>query len=81
MLFLQLIQFMIHLVGGNSNTPLQNLTKRKMPLMLNDANQVMAAKRPRYGNQISIEELTDVINTVCAIFIKGNLLFLQYIKC
>ncbi|XP_052233520.1 heat shock factor protein-like isoform X2 [Dreissena polymorpha] len=59
----KLIQFMIHLVGGNSNTPLQNLTKRKMPLMLNDANQVMAAKRPRYGNQISIEELTDVINT------------------
>ncbi|XP_045193145.2 heat shock factor protein-like isoform X2 [Mercenaria mercenaria] len=54
----KLIQFMVHLVGGgNSRMPGSGLPKRKMPLMINDGSQMVAAKRPRYSKQMSIEEL------------------------
>lgn len=48
---------MIHLVGGNSGLSGAGLPKRKMPLMINDSSQVLSAKRPRYSEQLSIEEL------------------------
>nr|QMU23586.1 heat shock factor 1 [Sinonovacula constricta] len=56
----KLIQFMIHLVGGN-RTLSTGLQKRKLPLMINDTSQVAAAKRPRHNKTISIEELQDYV--------------------
>ena len=53
----QLIQFMIHLVGGKSGLSGAGLSKRKMPLMINDSSQVIPSKRPRYNDQLSIEEV------------------------
>lgn len=61
----KLIQFMVHLVGGNTGMTGTSLPKRKLPLMINNSsqinnsNQVVAAKRPRYSKQLSIEELQE----------------------
>lgn len=57
----KLIQFMIHLVGGNSGLPGSSLPKRKLPLMIknNAAQEVVPPKRVRYNKQLSIEELQD----------------------
>ncbi|KAL4235087.1 stress-responsive transcription factor hsf1 [Mactra antiquata] len=60
----KLIQFMVHLVGGNPGMPGSSLSKRKMPLMINDSSQVSSAKRPKYSKQLSIEELDDPSNYV-----------------
>ena len=65
---LQLIEFMIHLVGAKKVSKTGLPLKRKMPLMLGDTNpQVSANNHPIFGKTFSIEEVTPayVVNSVC----------------
>ncbi|XP_052819195.1 heat shock factor protein-like isoform X3 [Mya arenaria] len=70
----KLIQFMVHLVGGNSGMAGAGVQKRKMPLMINDASQVVPSKRTRYNKQLSIEDPQYMVNTSEDVFqIDGGL--------
>ena len=68
----QLIEFMIHLVGGKKGLKTGMPLKRKMPLMIGDTQQVATPKRQRYGKTISIEDVPQsyVVNSVSALFFK-----------
>lgn len=50
---------MVHLVGGGNSRMGGSgpILKRKMPLMINDGSDMVSSKRPRYGKQMSIEEI------------------------
>ena len=65
---LQLIEFMIHLVGGKKVPKTGLPLKRKLPLMISDTStqQIASTKRAKFGKAFSIEEVpsTYVVNSV-----------------